>query len=95
MRKVLNVAAVTAAIITVSLSSAQAGLRDRCAASTGARSGSAFNACVAAGVARGEGRENDGRGAACRQQAGFTLQQWKAGQTTREQRRAWDRCMGR
>ena len=41
-----------AAIVTVSsISIAEAGLRDRCAASTGARSGSAFAACVSAGIA--------------------------------------------
>ncbi|MBR0725305.1 hypothetical protein [Bradyrhizobium manausense] len=31
----------------------------------------------------------------CRQQVGFTQAQWEAGQTTKAQRRAWDRCMGR
>jgi hypothetical protein len=42
-------------------SAAEAGLRDRCAASTGTWSGSAFKACVRAGVSRGEGRENISR----------------------------------
>jgi hypothetical protein len=31
----------------------------------------------------------------CQQQAGFTFAQWQAGQTTKAQRRAWDKCMGR
>ena len=53
---------ILAAIATVAIAStAEAGLRDRCAASTGARSGGAFDACVKAGIARGEGRENDSR----------------------------------
>ena len=53
---------ILAAIATVMIaSSAEAGLRDRCAASTGAQSGGAFNACVKAGIARGEGRENEAR----------------------------------
>ena len=52
-------------------SAAEAGLRDRCAGSTGARSGPAFSACVSAGIARGEGRESETRAQAPRR-AGCT-----------------------
>ena len=50
---------VCAAMLAAFCSSAEAaGLRDRCAASTGARSGAAFEACVSAGVAGGEDNGN-------------------------------------
>lgn len=105
MRGVVSAAAIAVVVTISSISIAEAGLRDRCAASTGARSGAAFSACVSAGIARGEGRENDSRsrgsrsaggaskGALCQQRAGFTQAQWEAGQTSRAQRKAWERCM--
>jgi hypothetical protein len=40
---------------------------------------------------RGNGRS----GGECRRIVGFTEEQWRAGQTTSAQRRAWDKCMGR
>lgn len=51
------------------------------------------------GISVQEARRRDAggpsNGAECRARAGFTLEQWSAGQTTKSQRRAWDRCMGR
>jgi len=38
-----------AAVLAASISTAQAGLREDCTASTGAKSGAAFNACMSAG----------------------------------------------
>jgi len=61
---------ISVALLLIS-SAAEAGLRDRCAGSTGARSGAAFNACVSAGIARGEGRENE-TSAQPRRRAGCT-----------------------
>lgn len=51
-----------------------------------------YRACRDAGGAE----ENSGQGnsGACQRRAGFTQQQYEAGQTTPNQRRTWERCMG-
>jgi hypothetical protein len=38
-----------ATVLALSIATAQAGMREDCAASTGAKSGAAFNACMSAG----------------------------------------------
>ena len=65
MKTFIFIAAVLAALTT----SAQAGPRERCAASTGATSGSAFSACMASGskAVRSKGYgSGSGRRGACR-----------------------------
>jgi hypothetical protein len=39
----------SATVLALSIATAQAGTREDCAASTGAKSGAAFNACMSAG----------------------------------------------
>ena len=43
-----------AAVLAASISTAQAGLSEDCAASAGAKSGAAFNACMSAGKANSD-----------------------------------------
>jgi hypothetical protein len=46
-----------AAMLAALPSTAEAGLRERCAASTGATSGAAFSGCMSAGKANGSNQE--------------------------------------
>src|SRR3569623_590440 len=51
-----------------------------------------YRACRDAGG--DQSNRTSGQSAACQRRAGFTQAQYDAGQTTPEQRRKWDRCMG-
>ena len=51
-----------------------------------------YRACRDAGGA--EENSGQGKSGACQRRAGFTQEQYEAGQTTPKQRRSWERCMG-
>jgi hypothetical protein len=70
MRIFIPVAAIVTLVIIPNVANAQT-LRERCAASTGARSGSAYSACVTTGISRGErtftyGKRMRARGGTCK-----------------------------
>jgi hypothetical protein len=102
LREVVGTSAIAAGLAICSTSIAEAGLRGRCAASTGVRSAALSTpACAPVLPAAKVGKmspapaapENASKGSLCQQRAGFTQAQWEAGQTTKTQRSGWESCM--